>query len=102
MAQPGYPVLLKEKTLANHASAKKRARQNDKRRIRNRARKSEMRTAIKGVLAAVDAGDTDAAGAALKGAVPLIDRAGQKGIIHRSQASRRVSRLTAQVKNISP
>jgi len=69
--------------------------------MRNRARKSEMRTAIKGILTAVDAGDADAAGVALKSAVSLIDRASQKGIIHRNQASRRVSRLTAQVKNIS-
>jgi len=90
-----------EKILANHASAEKRARQNVKRRMINRARKSEMRTAIKNVLTAVDAGKADAASVALKSAVPLIDRAGQKGVIHRNQASRRVSRLTAQVKNIS-
>jgi len=66
----------------------------------NRARKGEMRTAIKGVLTAVDAGDTDAANTALKSAASLIDRAGRKGMIHRNQASRRVSRLTAKVKNI--
>jgi len=60
-----------------------------------------MRTAIKGVLTAVDAGDADAASAALKSAVSLIDRAGQKGVIHRNQAARRVSRLTAKVKGIS-
>jgi len=94
-------MLPKEKTLANHASAEKRARQNEKRRMINRTRKGEMRTAIKGVLAAVDANDADAANTALKSAASLIDRAGQKGIIHRNQASRRVSRLTAKVKNIS-
>ncbi len=87
--------------MANHASAEKRARQNVKRRVINRARKGEMRTAIKSVLTAVDTGDADAASVALKSAVSLIDRAGQKGVIHRNQASRRVSRLTAQVKNIS-
>ena len=87
--------------MANHASAEKRARQNEKRRMINRTRKGEMRTAIKGVLAAVDANDADAANTALKSAASLIDRAGQKGIIHRNQASRRVSRLTAKVKNIS-
>jgi len=87
--------------LANHASAEKRARQNEKRRMINRARKGEMRTAIKSVLTAVDAGDADAASAALKSAVSLIDRAGQKRVIHPNQASRRVSRLTAKVKNIS-
>ncbi len=87
--------------MANHASAAKRARQNEKRRMINRARKGEMRTAIKGVLTAVDAGDAEAAGAALKSATSLIDRASQKGLIHRNQAVRRVSRLTGKVKNIS-
>ncbi len=87
--------------MANHASAEKRARQNVKRRMINRVRKSEMRTAIKSVLAAVDEGNADAASAALKSAVSLIDRAGQKKVIHRNQASRRVSRLTVKVKNLS-
>ena len=86
--------------MANHVSAEKRARQNIKRRAMNRARKSEMRTAIKRVLTAVDAGDADAASAALKIAVSLIDRAGQKGVVHHNQASRRVSRLTARVKSL--
>jgi len=87
--------------LANHASAEKRTRQNIKRRVINRARKSEMRTAIKSVLAAVDEGNADDAGVALKSAVSLIDRAGRKGVIHHNQASRRVSRLTAKVRNLS-
>ena len=60
-----------------------------------------MRTAIKGVLTAVDVGNADAANTALKSAVPLIDRAGQKNVIHRNQASRRISRLTVKVKNLS-
>jgi len=87
--------------VANHASAAKRARQSEKRRLVNRARKSAMRTAIKRVLAAVEAGDAEAAKAALARAVPLIDRAGRKGVIHRKQASRRVSRLNARVKALS-
>lgn len=87
--------------MANHASAAKRARQSEKRRLVNRARKGAMRTAIKRVLAAVEAGDAEAAKAALDRAVPLIDRAGRKGVIHRKQASRRVSRLTARVKALA-
>jgi len=87
--------------LANHVSAAKRARQSEKRRLVNRARKSAMRTAIKRVLAAVEAGDADAARAALARAVPLIDRAGRHGVIHRRQASRRVSRLNARVRALS-
>ena len=84
--------------MANHASALKRARQSEKRRMQNRMRKGAMRTAIKQVHTAVAAGDKDAANQALQGAISLIDRAGQKGVIHRRQASRSVSRLAARVK----
>jgi len=87
--------------LANHVSAAKRARQSEKRRLINRRQKGAMRTAIKAVLAAVEAGDEKAAAAALKQATSLIDRAGRKGLIHRNQASRRVSRLSARVKRLS-
>jgi len=87
--------------VANHASAAKRARQSEKRRLVNRARKGAMRTAIKRVLAAVESGDVEAAKAALDRAVPLIDRAGRRGVIHRKQASRRVSRLNARVKALA-
>ncbi len=87
--------------MANHVSAAKRARQSEKRRLNNRARKGAMRTAIKAVLLAVEAEDKKAAGKALEEATVLIDRAGRKGLIHSNQASRRVSRLTAKVKAIS-
>jgi small subunit ribosomal protein S20 len=87
--------------LANHVSAAKRARQSEKRRLNNRNRKGEMRTAVKGLLAAVDAGDKEAAAAALIKATSLIDSAGRRGTIHKNQASRRVSRLSAKVKSIS-
>ncbi len=87
--------------MANHASADKRARQSLKRRMQNRMQKAAMRSAVKRVDAAIEAGDKNAAGEALKVAVPLLDRAGRKGLIHKSQASRRVSRLTAHVKNLS-
>ncbi|HKJ83762.1 MAG TPA: 30S ribosomal protein S20 [Mariprofundaceae bacterium] len=87
--------------MANHASALKRARQSEKRRMQNRMRKGAMRTAIKQVHTAVAAGDKDAANQALQGAISLIDRAGQKGVIHRRQASRSVSRLAARVKAMS-
>jgi len=87
--------------LANHVSAAKRARQSVKRRLSNRDRKGEMRTAIKSVLAAVDAGDADTAAKALLSATSLLDRAGRLGTIHRNQAARSVSRLTAKVKALS-
>jgi len=87
--------------LANHVSALKRARQSAKRRLRNRMRTTAMRSAIKNVHAAVEAGDRKAADEALKIVLPLIARSGQRGVIHRRQASRRVSRLVASVKAIS-
>ena len=87
--------------MANHVSAAKRARQSEKRRLNNRNRKGAMRTAIKGVLAAVEAGDKEAAAAALTKATSLIDKAGRRSAIHKNQASRRVSRLSAKVKGIS-
>lgn len=87
--------------MANHVSALKRARQSEKRRLRNRMQKGAMRTAIKQVNAAVDADDKEAANTALKSAVPLLDRAGKKGTIHRKTASRSVSRLVARVKALS-
>jgi len=87
--------------VANHASALKRARQDQKKRFQNRAQKSAMRTAVKEVLVAVEAGDKDAAAVALTKATSLLDRAGRKRQMHPSQASRRVSRLNAHVKAIA-
>ena len=87
--------------MANHASALKRARQDEKKRLHNRAQKSAMRTEIKKVLNAVEAGDKEAAASALRSATSLIDRAGQKNLIHKRQAARRVSRLNAKVKAIA-
>lgn len=84
--------------MANHASALKRARQDDKLRIQHRAQKSTMRSAIKAVHTAVAAGDKAVANEILKVAVSLLDRAGRKHLIHPSQASRRVSRLNTCVK----
>ncbi len=84
--------------MANHVSAIKRARQDIVKRNRNRAQKSTMRTAIKRVQAAIVAGDQDAANAEMKVATSLIARAGRKNIIHKNQASRRISRLNAKIK----
>ncbi len=84
--------------MANHVSSLKRARQDEKIRLRNRTQKSAMRTAVKKLQAAVAAGDKAAASEALKTAASLIDRAGRKHQIHPKQASRRVSRLNAHVK----
>lgn len=84
--------------MANHISSVKRARQDIKKRAVNRTQRSSMRTAIKKLQLLIEAGDKPAANEALKEAVSLIDRAGGKGLLHASQASRRVSRLNAHVK----
>ncbi len=83
--------------MANHKSALKRIRQNVKRRNHNRHYRSTMRTEIKKLMTAIDAGDADAAKAQLPNTVSIIQRVAQKGIIHRRQAARRVSRLSSKV-----
>ncbi len=84
--------------MANSASARKRARQANTRRLHNQGLRSRMRTHIKGVLAAVASGDKASATAAYSLAVPFIDSAVSKGLIHKNKASRSKSRLNASVK----
>lgn len=80
--------------MANHKSAAKRARQNEKRRVRNRTVASRVKTAVKAFRAAVaGGGDVDAS---LRAAERELRRAAGKGILPRRQASRRVSRLARQ------
>ena len=83
--------------MANIKSAEKKNRQRITHEARNRARKSEMRTAVKKVREALGNKDVKAAQAALAGAVQLIDRAGSRGVIKQRTASRSVSRLTVAV-----
>jgi small subunit ribosomal protein S20 len=84
--------------VANHQDAIKRAKQNVTRRIRNRHYRTQLRNHTDKVRSAVEAGDKDAAGTAFRGAVSIIHRVAAKGIIHRNQAARRISRLNAAVK----
>ena len=83
--------------MPNHKSAMKRVRQNEKRRLRNRHIMSTTRTYIKAVRAAIDSGNAEAAREALPKAVNAINAAVSKGVIHRNQASRKISRLTLAV-----
>jgi len=94
-------VLTRGELVANHVSSLKRARQDLKKRALNRTQRSTMRTAIKKVENAIEAGDKDAANVALRTAVSLLDRAGRKSLIHARQASRRVSRLNAHVRDMA-
>ncbi len=86
--------------MANHKSAIKRNRQNAIRNARNTHIRSTMRTYVKNVRTAVADSDKDAAEAALKIAVPYIDKASTKGVIHKSTASRKISRLNKLVNTI--
>lgn len=84
--------------MANSKSAKKRAIQAEKNRQHNASRRSMMRTLVKKVQAAIDAGDKDAATAAYSAAVPILDRYATKGLIHANKAARQKSRLNAHIK----
>ena len=87
--------------MANHKSAKKRARQALKRRDRNRHVRSEMRTAVKKVRSAIEAGDGDGATTSLKQAESLLRRASTKGLVHWKTASRKISRLTKATNKVA-
>ncbi|WP_018274031.1 30S ribosomal protein S20 [Teredinibacter turnerae] len=87
--------------MANSPQAKKRARQNDKARAHNASLRSMVRTYLKKVVAAIEAGDAEAAKKAYVAAVPVLDRMADKGIIHKNKAARHKSRLNAQVKGLA-
>lgn len=81
--------------MANHKSAIKRERQDEKRRLRNRYHRGRMRGTIKAFRAAIEAGDLETAATQLALAISLTDRAQTKGVIHKNTASRKISRLQA-------
>lgn len=84
--------------MANSPQARKRARQAEKRRAHNASQRSMVRTYIKRVDAAIEAGDAGAASTALTEASPLIDKMVTKGIMHKNKAARHKSRLNKQIK----
>ena len=87
--------------MANTAQARKRVRQAEKARKRNASLRSMVRTYIKKVIAAIEAGDYEGARAAYKTAEPVIDSMVTKGIMHKNKAARHKSRLSAKVKALS-
>ena len=87
--------------MANTKQAKKRASQAEVRRVRNASQRSMVRTYIKKVVAAIESGNKEAANAALKEAMPVIDRMADKGIMHKNKAARHKSRLNAQIKALA-
>ncbi len=83
--------------MATHKSAEKRATQNEKRRARNTALRSSIKTGMKAVVATVATKNKEEATNALQSAIPAIARAGARGAFHKKTASRRISRLTKKV-----
>lgn len=79
--------------MANHKSAVKRAKQNEKRRLRNRTVKTRVKSVTKAVRATGEATAEERA-AALLSAQSIIDKAAKKGVIHKRTASRKIARLT--------
>jgi small subunit ribosomal protein S20 len=79
----------------------KNIRQNEKRRLRNKSIKSEMRTAVKKVLVAIKDKKKDVAEAALKSAYSSLDTAAAKGVVHKNHARRHKARLVARVNSLS-
>jgi small subunit ribosomal protein S20 len=78
--------------MANIQSQKKRNRQNEKRRVRNKGVRSELKTRVKVAVQAVTDG-ADGAADSVKAAQKRIDKAAAKGVIHKNAAARRASRL---------
>ena len=87
--------------MANIASAKKRARQAEKRRLQNASSRSMLRTYLKKITAAIESGDKEAANSAYKVAVPILDRMTNKGLLHKNKAARHKSRLNSQIQALS-
>jgi small subunit ribosomal protein S20 len=86
--------------MANTAQARKRARQADVQRAHNMGLRSKLRTAIKKVRKAVEAGDKSAAAEVFKQSQVVIDSIADKNIVHKNTAARYKSRLSAAIKAI--
>lgn len=87
--------------MPNTASAKKRLRQNDKRRLHNRTLRSRMRTQLRRVREAVASGDSEKAQAEFRVAAKRLDQAASKNLIHKNAAARSKSRLSKLVKSVA-
>ncbi len=86
--------------MANTAQARKRARQAENHRQLNASQRSNMRTSIKKVLNTIQTGDREAAKKAYDEAVPVIDKAAGKGLIHANKAARHKSRMNRHIRSL--
>ena len=87
--------------MANIKSQIKRIKTNEKARLRNKSVKSELKTYVRKVREAVEAGDMETASTTLEKAARKLDKAVSKGVIHRNQAANRKSKLAKQVNKLS-
>ena len=87
--------------MANTSSAKKAARKIERRAEVNKSRLSRVRSSVRKVEEAIASGDRTAAAAALKTAEPVIMRAAQRGVVHKNNASRKVSRLAHRIAKLA-
>lgn len=87
--------------MPNTASAKKRLRQNQARRVENRSKRAAIRTQIRRLREVVAAGDKEGASAQFKVCAKVLDRAGARGLIHKNAAARTKSRLNKLTKSIA-
>lgn len=87
--------------MANTSSAKKATRKAARRTEINKARHSRFKTTVRSVEEAIASGNKDAAEAALRAAEPVLMRTSQKGVVHKRNASRKVSRLNARVRGMT-
>lgn len=85
--------------MPNHKSAEKRMRQNEKRRKINRGNRTRVRSAIKKLRVAMGSGDAKQINELLPETISTIDKAVQKGVLHKNAAGRYKSRLTARATN---
>jgi len=87
--------------MPNTSTAKKRLRQNEKARVRNRSQRSALRTQVRKVRAAVEAGNVELASAEFRIATKKLDQAAANNLVHVNTASRLKSRLSASIKKAS-
>jgi small subunit ribosomal protein S20 len=87
--------------LATHKSALKRHRQNQKRRLRNKIIRSQLKTSVKSYVTAIESKDKAAAQEAAKAAISTISKTASRGVIHKKTASRKISRLAKKVNTLS-
>ena len=87
--------------MANHKSAKKRARQNEIRRVRNKAVRTRVKNVVKEVRQTIRENSRETATAQIDQAKSVIDKAAKKGVIHKKTAARKISRLSKQINSMS-